>query len=330
MNGPNNCWDGNDSSCGRVVLNWAPDSIDGTYYNGEIHLAADDPDAPIVTVHELGHYTVDDVYEGNYPATPLQPAFRRGAELRRLRVVGGLRRGGFPPASTTTQPSGGRTAPSGIWSNSWTTAGWGDGDTVQGRVASAMMGSVAANTLRGNGGADSIRGDSGNDVLYGGAGVDDVFGGADNDTLHEDAAANGADILGGGLGIDTLSYSLRTAAVKVTLEGTANDGATGEGDNAPTDIENVTGGAGADTIVASAAVNRLAGGAGNDQLRGGGGGDNLASGAGADTLVGEAATTPCSAVPPATTWTPGTASAATTPSTAGWAPTRADATPAAR
>jgi Ca2+-binding RTX toxin-like protein len=53
-------------------------------------------------------------------------------------------------------------------------------------------------------------------------------------------------------------------------------------------VENVTGGAGNDTIIGSAAANILSGGPGDDVLNGGGGDDALHGGPGADTLRGEA------------------------------------------
>jgi hypothetical protein len=72
----------------------------------------------------------------------------------------------------------------------------------------------------------------------------------------------------------------------VTLDGNADDGASGEGDNVGTDVEDVTGGSAADTLTGNAADNELVGGAGDDTIAGGDGNDGLAGGAGRDTIDG--------------------------------------------
>src|SRR5206468_2648379 len=94
----------------------------------------------------------------------------------------------------------------------------GEGDNVGGDVESATGGSDD-DVLSGNGGNGTLSGGSGNDLLDGGA---------------------GADVMSGGAGVDTANYSGRTAAVTVTLDGAANDGEAGEGDNV--DTEKVLGG----------------------------------------------------------------------------------------
>ena len=70
--------------------------------------------------------------------------------------------------------------------------------------------------------------------------------------------------------------------VRVTV-----DGAPGEGDTV-VEIENVNGGAGADTLIGAAGANALAGGGGDDTLRGGDGGDTLSGGTGTDAFDGGA------------------------------------------
>jgi Ca2+-binding RTX toxin-like protein len=57
----------------------------------------------------------------------------------------------------------------------------------------------------------------GDDHFTGGAGPDAFFGGDNNDTFNMDALADGADVYSGDLGIDTVDYSNRTAAVNVDL-----------------------------------------------------------------------------------------------------------------
>jgi len=128
----------------------------------------------------------------------------------------------------------------------------------------------------------------------GGPGQDILIGGATDDTLD---GGTGADDINGGDGTDTADYSSRTAGVTITLDDIGNDGencpspATCEGDDVHSDVENVSGGGGNDTLTASndptnPVDNQLDGNGGNDSLRGGNGDDTLNGGAGNDTLRG--------------------------------------------
>jgi Ca2+-binding RTX toxin-like protein len=66
----------------------------------------------------------------------------------------------------------------------------------------ALTGGTGNDTLYGGTGQDKLYGNAGNDKLYGNAGVDSLFGEANNDYL--DGGDDGsADILWGGLGLDT-------------------------------------------------------------------------------------------------------------------------------
>ena len=123
----------------------------------------------------------------------------------------------------------------------------------------------------------TIAGGNGNDKLTGGKGADVVDGGANNDTFTEVKTPDGSDTLIGGAGTDTANYGPRTAAVSVVLDGLANDGAGGEGDNVATDVEKVTGGKGNDTLDGGtvAVNNTIKGGKGNDTLFGRDGNDTL-------------------------------------------------------
>jgi Ca2+-binding RTX toxin-like protein len=77
----------------------------------------------------------------------------------------------------------------------------------------------------------------------------------------------GADSIEGGDGRDMVYYGSRSAPVTVTLaDRIANDGELGEGDNVETDVEDVIGGLGNDTLVGSAGSNLLSGGADRDFL----------------------------------------------------------------
>jgi Ca2+-binding RTX toxin-like protein len=136
-----------------------------------------------------------------------------------------------------------------------------------------IIGGTAADTITGGAGNDTLSGGDGADILAGGAGNDILNGNAGNDVFNDGLAGAGNDVFNGGGGIDTLSYAGRTVAVTVTLDGTGNDGATAETDNAAIDIENITGGDVADTLTGNAGNNVLTGGLGNDTLVGGAGKD---------------------------------------------------------
>jgi Ca2+-binding RTX toxin-like protein len=151
--------------------------------------------------------------------------------------------------------------------------------------ADTLIGNAAANRLVGEGGDDKLLGGGGNDVLDGGTGNDVMVGGA------------GADTFVGGPGTDTVSYARDPLPVSVAVDGQANDGATGEGDNVGFDVETVIGGNGDDTLNGGDAPHTLIGGPGDDvlvggntddTLNGGGGNDRLVGGGGNDTLQGGA------------------------------------------
>ena len=84
-----------------------------------------------------------------------------------------------------------------------------------------------------------LRANSGGMTLIGNELANRLVGGSGDDVLD---GRGGADDLEGGLGSDTADYSSRTEALNVTLDGTANDGATGENDLIREDVENVRGG----------------------------------------------------------------------------------------
>lgn len=136
-------------------------------------------------------------------------------------------------------------------------------------------------------GNDKVQGGLGNDLLQGGAGNDTLQGGIGNDTLM---GGTGADALDGGEGVDTASYADQTGALVLRFAASGASKLTiGGVSDTLTNIENVTGGTGGDSITghATAAVDNLFnGGAGNDTLNGGAGNDTLIGGAGADSLVG--------------------------------------------
>jgi Ca2+-binding RTX toxin-like protein len=163
----------------------------------------------------------------------------------------------------------------------------GEGDDVATDIE-ILKGGAGDDQLTGSAGNDTIFGGPGNDTIAGGAGDDTLYGDAGNDTFDEGAQPSGADVLNGGAGIDTVSYAARTGNVTVILDALANDGEALERDKVMLDVENVTGGAGDDTLTGSAADNVLDGGAGDDTISGGAGDDTLRGGAGDDVLHGDA------------------------------------------
>lgn len=189
-----------------------------------------------------------------------------------------------------------------------------------------LVGSDAGDRLYGGGGGDTLVGNGGSDLLCGGyidadslncnggdeadswmSDTDRLSGGAGNDLL---SASAGSDTFEGGTGVDTVSYAYyksspvtatigpMCAAYDGSLEGCPDDGIqvqvdrpvppASEGDKIPVDVENVTGGGGADHLTGSSAYNVLTGLGGNDTLAGAGGNDTLKGDAGADRLDGGA------------------------------------------
>lgn len=146
-----------------------------------------------------------------------------------------------------------------------------------------IIGNSRNNVIWGNGGNDGIDGGTGNDTLLGGDGNDTLWGGAgtSGDSLDGGAGndkmgggdetttgSDGTDTFIGGDGNDTVWYRHRTANLSISLDDSANDGATGEYDNVRATIETVISGAGNDTINGNSSPNLLAGGGGNDSLEG--------------------------------------------------------------
>jgi len=133
---------------------------------------------------------------------------------------------------------------------------------------------------------DSINGIDGNNVISGGPGDDTLNGGSE-----DDLALYGTDVLVGGTGVDTATFADRTAAdaaatrLNISLDGTANDGVSGETDNVGPDgdVENVIGGTANDVLTGNTLNNALSGGPGNDTLTPGTGADVATGDGGSDT-----------------------------------------------
>jgi Ca2+-binding RTX toxin-like protein len=193
-----------------------------------------------------------------------------------------------------------------------------------GPATDVLSGGAGDDVLRGEDGDDDVElpvlfaldlGDpvqaslaDGRDRLEGGAGDDRLFAGPGERTVNYGVdppqraggrtEANGPDTIVGGPGVDEATYVNRELPVTVTLDGAANDGSAGEGDDVAQDVERVTGGERDDVLTGSGAADALAGGPGADTLAGGDGtdvldggptdegADRLAGGAGADELRG--------------------------------------------
>lgn len=138
----NSCFDQDDATCRQLRINWAPDSTDGTYYSpgaNDVHLAADDPNAAVTVVHEIGHALMDDIYNDAMPPSPnCNPHSITGTSSAGCAWVEGWAE--WFPATVYNDPffrwpSG---ASLNLENQSWGN-GWGEGDTTEGRVAGALI-----------------------------------------------------------------------------------------------------------------------------------------------------------------------------------------------
>jgi Ca2+-binding RTX toxin-like protein len=188
----------------------------------------------------------------------------------------------------------------------------GDSLTIDNSVAAGGQPTIVAeggsggDTLNGGNGPESLCGGADNDALNGGGGndrldfpctdpqedqtlgIDTLNGQAGDDQLNggPERSPEEADTLIGGDGVDTADYDQRVAPLTITLDGVPADGEVGEDDNVASDVENVIGGTGGDTLVGSAAPNALDGRDGSDVVSGAGGDDAVAGAIGNDTVSG--------------------------------------------
>ncbi len=182
-----------------------------------------------------------------------------------------------------------------------------------------LFGGSENDTLEGGPGADLLRGEAGADLLKGEDGEDRLFGGDDGDTL---LGGTGSDILDGGKGDDNIAGGLPSqtsfdwgtgeitggdtvlyddtavwvgglAGVGVNLDSVLvlnvlprSGGGAGFGNDSLSDIENVQGSPGRDTIIGSSANNALAGGDASDTMSGRDGDDLVSGGKHDDALAG--------------------------------------------
>jgi Ca2+-binding RTX toxin-like protein len=143
----------------------------------------------------------------------------------------------------------------------------------------------------GDAGADSITTGPGNDFVRPTLGADTVNTGDGDDFVEEEAFNSGADSLNGGPGAhDAISWD-GANSVTMTLNGQADDGHPGEGDNLA-GFEELDGSDGSDVIAGDDADNFLNGFDGDDQITAAGGADEVSGGRGNDVAdAGEGADT---------------------------------------
>ena len=134
--------------------------------------------------------------------------------------------------------------------------------------------------ITGTDGNDVLTGTAASESIYGRAGNDQVNGGPGDDELD---GGPGADLIAGGPGNDIVVYA-GSAQILVTLDGVANDGAAGEGDNVVRDVEDIFGADGPDKLTGSSSANTIDGGAGDDRITGGSGKDAIFAGADDDVI----------------------------------------------
>jgi hypothetical protein len=172
----------------------------------------------------------------------------------------------------------------------------GDGDDRAQTVGDASRGH--RHELYGEGGNDVLLSEEGSDLLDGGEGNDEL----QPDDMDSGGQAGAGDTVSGGPGQDKLQLADSPQDVlRASLDGVADDGGPGEGDNYLPDIEDIQGSRGAsNTLIGTPGPNTiqmisddrvpnaLVGGGGDDRLLGGGGNDALDGGDGNDTLVGGA------------------------------------------
>jgi Ca2+-binding RTX toxin-like protein len=169
-----------------------------------------------------------------------------------------------------------------IWADSGDMA---DTLGVRGTLITTLQGGSGDDMLVAGDSGGTLSGGTGNDKLIGGPGADALYGGPDNDELSGNegddllVGGTGADTMSGGEGTDTLSYADHSTTVTADADDAlGDDGNSGERDTTISDVEQITGGPGNDTLV---------GGPGDDTLVGGGGSDWLAGAAGFDKLYGD-------------------------------------------
>jgi len=192
--------------------------------------------------------------------------------------------------------------------------GYGDVDDLDGEGGDDLVvGGDAADTLRGGDGHDQLGEPAGTAGGFGPDRGSDVFDGGPGDDLLRPGLGPTQGIpdddrLNGGGGFDSVTYEQRNTVVTASMDGSPNDGSSGESDNIALDVERLVGGkagdllsggpnhdtidglTGADTITGGPGNDALDGGvadAESDSVSGGPGDDGVRGNAGDDSLSGE-------------------------------------------
>jgi Ca2+-binding RTX toxin-like protein len=215
-----------------------------------------------------------------------------------------------------------------------TVEGGGGSDRLDGDAVTAgtevLDGGDGNDRIDGFGGADQVLGGAGDDQLEGNGGTDVVLGGDGNDTLAgDDQASPAADVIDGGAGNDLLKDYVEYGTdlhppADVSLDGVANDGRAGEGDdvrgvermiayvsgtfvltdgaedwqvwsNMNSGDSTVMAGGGNDRVVGEDGKEAIDGGPGDDYLEGGKNHDTIVGGPGRDTIFGDETDSSCNA-----------------------------------
>ena len=203
-------------------------------------------------------------------------------------------------------------------------------DAANDPAGRTISGGAGNDTIEGYDGNDTLDGGDGNDTVNGNAGNDVVRGGTGDDVVNGDNYKTpGADVIDGGPGNDQIDdWSIPDAPTHpqptVSLNGVADDGRPGEGDNVAgvekytfhvnatftgtdaaeyVEVSQVSDGAsslsglgGNDVLKGGDSPDALDGGAGDDDLNGGNGADVITGGPGKDQIVGDATAGGCSVI----------------------------------
>jgi Ca2+-binding RTX toxin-like protein len=110
--------------------------------------------------------------------------------------------------------------------------------------------------------------------------IENIIGSSFGDTLQ---GTNGNNVIDGGAGLDTASYSNAASAITLSLSITTAQATGGGGVDTLLNIENIIGSSFSDNLKGSAAANIIIAGSGNDLLVGTSGSDVLDGGDGFDT-----------------------------------------------
>jgi Ca2+-binding RTX toxin-like protein len=189
-----------------------------------------------------------------------------------------------------------------------------------------LLGGDGNDELHGGQLNDVLDGGPGNDRLDGSGGNDVVRGGEGDDELAGDGLTRGSDVIDGGPGIDSaksdwIQNDRGAGQLAISLDGVANDGHAGEGDNVinverfelfqPTafvaggdpvffkllntgpEPSAMTGGPGNDTLVSYDSADAIDGRGGDDVIEGGYGDDQIVGGPGRDQINADAGTNSC-------------------------------------